>query len=86
LKKVLGAVESFFTFEGANHVAEVFINDKFVGKHIGGYTAFSFDVTEFLRSNATNVIDVSVDNTLILDNPPIDGDFNMYGGIYRDVW
>ena len=76
----------FLYFEGANHVAEVFINDKFVGKHIGGYTAFSFDVTEFLRSNATNVIEVSVDNTLILDNPPIDGDFNMYGGIYRDVW
>ena len=76
----------FLYFEGVGQVAEVFINDKPVGKHIGGYTAFSFDITKFLRPGATNVLEVKADNTLVRDIPPIDGDFNMYGGIYRDVW
>ena len=76
----------FINFEGVNHVAEVFVNGKLAGKHIGGYTAFSLDITELLQAGATNRIEVNVDNTLVLDNPPIDGDFNMYGGIYRDVW
>ncbi|HKP70055.1 MAG TPA: glycoside hydrolase family 2 TIM barrel-domain containing protein, partial [Pyrinomonadaceae bacterium] len=86
LDKRLRGRRVFLHFEGVGQVAEVFVNDRRVGKHIGGYTAFSFDVTEFLKPDSKNVIDVSADNTLILDNPPIDGDFNMYGGIYRDVW
>ncbi|HKP70096.1 MAG TPA: beta galactosidase jelly roll domain-containing protein, partial [Pyrinomonadaceae bacterium] len=86
LDKRLRGRRVFLQFEGVGQVAEIFVNDRRVGKHIGGYTAFSFDVTEFLKSDSKNVIDVSADNTLILDNPPIDGDFNMYGGIYRDVW
>ena len=84
--KALRSRRVFLQFEGVGQVAEVFVNDKRVGKHIGGYTAFSFDITEFLKTDAANVIEVSADNTLIPDNPPIDGDFNMYGGIYRDVW
>lgn len=76
----------FLYFEGANQVAEVFVNGRSVGKHSGGYTAFSFELTDAIRIGKPNVIAVRVDNSLDKDIPPIDGDFNMYGGIYRDVW
>lgn len=76
----------FLYFEGVNQTAEVFLNDKLLGKHIGGYTAFVFDVTEYIDFNKPNQLLVKVDNTLLKDIPPLDADFNMYGGIYRNVW
>ncbi len=76
----------FLYFEAANQTAEVFINEKFLGKHIGGYSAFAFDVTDFVEFEQPNTIAVKVDNTLVKDIPPLDQDFTISGGIYRDVW
>lgn len=76
----------FLYFEAANHTADVFVNERFLGQHIGGYTAFVFDITDFVEFDKPNLIAVKVDNTHDRDKPPIDGDFTMYGGIYRDVW
>ena len=77
---------TYLYFEGVNQTAEVFVNGRRIGSHIGGYSAFTFDVTGALKAEGSNVIAVKVDNTLIQDIPPLDADFNMYGGIYRDVW
>jgi beta-galactosidase len=76
----------FLYFEGANHTADVYLNEKHLGQHIGGYTAFVFDATDFVEFDKPNLIAVKVDNSLDKNKPPIDGDFTMYGGIYRDVW
>jgi len=79
----------FLHFEGANQTAEVFVNGKRAGKHIGGYTAFTFDITELLQFNDNgnrNTIAVKVDNHFNQDIPPLSADFTFYGGIYRDVW
>ncbi len=76
----------FLYFEAANHTADVFVNEKFLGRHVGGYTAFVFDATDSVEFDKPNLIAVKVDNTHDRDKPPIDGDFTMYGGIYRDVW
>lgn len=76
----------FLYFEGVNQTAEVFINDKSLGKHIGGYSAFVFDITDSVDFNKSNQLSVKVDNTLDKNIPPLDADFNMYGGIYRNVW
>ncbi|MEZ5427889.1 MAG: glycoside hydrolase family 2 TIM barrel-domain containing protein, partial [Pyrinomonadaceae bacterium] len=76
----------FLFFEGANQTAEVFVNEKSLGKHIGGYSAFVFDATDQVSFERPNLIAVRVDNTLEKDIPPLDADFTMYGGIYRDVW
>ncbi len=75
----------FLHFEGANQVAEVWVNGQPVGGHVGGYTAFTLDVTEAVRPG-DNVVAVRVDNRHDPDVPPLDADFTFYGGLYRDVW
>src|SRR6476620_6094551 len=72
-------------FEGANQVAELYVNGRFIGKHVGGYTAFSFDITKAVSVGRANVVAIRVDNSFDADIPPLTADFNMYGGIYRDV-
>jgi beta-galactosidase len=73
------------SFLGANQVAEVWLNEKYLGKHIGGYTGFEFDVSAVIRRGAQNVLAVKVDNSYNYDIPPHSGDFNIYGGLYREV-
>lgn len=75
----------YIRFQGVASIATVFVNGRFVGDHRGAYTAFTFDLTPFLKFGSTNTILVNVDNSVQLDVMPLSGDFNVYGGIYRDV-
>jgi beta-galactosidase len=50
-------------FDGIYRNAELWVNGKEVGKHPYGYTAFFFDVTDFLNEHGTNVIAIKVANT-----------------------
>ena len=43
----------FLNFGAVDQIAKVYIDDQFVGAHEGGYTPFSFDVTDFLASDRT---------------------------------
>ncbi|MUH37404.1 glycoside hydrolase family 2 protein [Zobellia amurskyensis] len=76
-------------FEGAMTDTQVKLNGKIVGKiHQGGYTKFSYDVTEFLQTGI-NVIEVTVhknSNNASIQNSERIGDFWMFGGIYRPVY
>ncbi|WP_083191677.1 sugar-binding domain-containing protein [Formosa haliotis] len=73
-------------FEGANQETEVFVNGTSVGLHIGGYTAFSFAITEQINFGKANDIVVKVTNKFNEDIPTLTGDFTFFGGIYRDVY
>ena len=75
----------FLKFDGVNSVADVFINRKYIGEHRGGYAAFVFEITDKLNYGETNSILVRANNGETLDVMPLVGDFNFYGGIYRDV-
>ncbi len=75
----------YLYFKGVNTVANVFVNGKHVAEHRGGYTAFAVDITDFVEYGAENRVWVRVNNAPQLDVMPLLGDFNMYGGIYRDV-
>lgn len=78
----------FLYFEGANQIADVYVNGRHAGRHAGGYTGFAFEITALVHFDLAqgNTIAVKVDNSHHKDIPPLDADFNFYGGIYRDVW
>ncbi len=75
----------FIRFEAVSQKARVFVNEREVGRHVGAFTAFCFEITKFLKPTGNELV-VLADNTYDLSVPPISGDFTIYGGIYRDVW
>jgi beta-galactosidase len=77
----------FIDFEGVMAASSVWLNDVLLGTYRGGYTPFSFELTQDLRSNGPNVITVEVDSTERKDIPPFGGDIDYltFGGIYREV-
>ena len=75
----------FIRLEGVNNIADVFINRRHIGEHRGGYGAFIFEITGKVEYGKENSILVRVNNGEQLDIMPLVGDFNFYGGIYRDV-
>jgi beta-galactosidase len=76
-------------FDGVQKYARIYLNGELVGEHKGGYTSFSVDITKKVRFGEPNVLAVEVSNRR--DDhfggiPPMTaGNFDVYGGIYRDV-
>jgi len=76
---------TFVRCEGASIFAEVFVNGKKAGEHLGAFTAFCCEITELLKP-ASNVLEIAVDNFSRDDvAPPVNADFTMYGGLCRGV-
>ena len=67
-------------FDAAYREATVIFNGFYIGRHIGGYDAFSYDVTDFATPGARNVLLVRVNAT------ESDGWFYEGAGLYRHVW
>ncbi|HZF14943.1 MAG TPA: glycoside hydrolase family 2 TIM barrel-domain containing protein [Steroidobacteraceae bacterium] len=86
-----GRVELHF---GATfYAAHVWLNGVEIGRHEGGFTAYSFDITPQLK--ATNFLAIAIDNRPGATTIPGWGargepeawyDWWDYGGIVRDVW
>ena len=47
-------------FGAVDWKAEVYVDDRFVGKHTGGYAPFSFDITDALEENRRHTLKVKV--------------------------
>lgn len=73
-------------FEGANQELELMVNGKSVGKHLGGYTRFSFDITKYITAGKENSFSIKLDNSFNKNIPPLTADFTFFGGVYRDVY
>lgn len=78
----------FLQFDGAAHIASVFVNGRETVTHRCGYTAFRVEITGFVRYGADNLVAVRLDCT---ENPAIPPfgfviDYLTYGGLYREVW
>ncbi len=75
----------FIHFGAVNYIAEVYLNGNKLGKHEGGFTPFSYEVTNSLKEK-NNYLIVKVDNTRHKDAiPTLNTDWWNYGGITRDV-
>jgi len=77
----------FVDFEGVMTASTVWINGNRLGDYKGGFTPFSFELTQHLRRNSENVLVVQVDSTERADIPPFgyEIDYMTFGGIYREV-
>jgi beta-glucuronidase len=87
-------------FDAATHEGRVYVDDTFIGEHIGGYTPFEFDVTELVERGTRFRLTVGVNNELTEHTVPpghifelADGrrkqqyhhDFFNYAGLARSV-
>lgn len=89
----------YLSFGGAGMATEVYVNGVHVPyagdvyqngneteyAHKGGYSAFQFDITDYVVYGGQNLVAVSCNNTKTAEIAPLDGDFNNEGGLYRDV-
>ena len=67
-------------------VADVFVNGNYLGRHKGGYSAFCFEITPYIKQGQTNRISVRVDNSMQMDVAPSGSHlYPLFGGIYRPV-
>ncbi|WP_123039588.1 glycoside hydrolase family 2 protein [Cohnella candidum] len=56
-------------FQAVDYVAKVWVNGTYVGRHEGGYSAFSFDVTPYLLKDAANSVVVKVEDSDSVTQP-----------------
>jgi beta-galactosidase len=77
----------FVDFEGVMTASTVWINGTRLGEYKGGYTPFSFELTQHVDWAAENLLAVEVDSTERADIPPFGNeiDYLTFGGIYREV-
>ena len=95
-----GGHHALLTFGAVDYYSEVFVNGKRVGTHEGGYTPFTFDITDALHQGvndlAVRVVDPPMDEKdnrarfpKMLYNEIPHGKQNWYvqtGGIWQPVW
>ena len=78
----------FLQFDGAAHIATVYLNGRAIAQHRTGYTAFRVDITDAVTFQGENLLAVKLDTTENPQVPPFGFviDYLTYGGLYREVW
>jgi len=85
VKKTAPDHRLFVYFGAVNYEADVYLNGKLLGKHIGGFTPFAYEITKLAKA-ANNSLVVRVNNNRHVEAVPTDNtDWWNYGGITRDV-
>lgn len=76
---------TFLHFGAVNYDSQVYLNGKKIGEHTGGFTSFSFDITDEVK-DGDNFVVVRVNNARRADGiPTLNCDWWNYGGITRPV-
>ncbi|MBR4471636.1 MAG: glycoside hydrolase family 2 protein [Erysipelotrichaceae bacterium] len=78
----------FLRFDGAAHIATVYVNGNELYTHLGGYTAFRVEISDYVKAGEECVVTVKLDSTENKEVPPFGYviDYLTYGGIYRSVF
>ena len=75
----------FIYFGAANYEADVYLNGKKLGKHIGGFTPFAYEITKLVKAKNNSLV-VRVNNHRHNEAvPTVNTDWWNYGGLTRDV-
>jgi beta-glucuronidase len=75
----------FVYFGAANYEADVYLNGKKLGKHIGGFTPFAYEITKLVKEKGNSLV-VRVNNNRHVEAvPTVNTDWWNYGGLTRDV-
>ncbi len=75
----------FIRFDAVGTQAIVKLNDKIIGKHNGPYSAFCYEITDFVEPGK-NMLEVEVSNLANYDMTPSESRLQTsFGGIYRPV-
>ena len=80
--------KAFLHFDGAMNVADVWLNGGLLGRHMGGWLPFGFDISDRVVPGEANVVAVRLDNrdnAVTGPKPLAQLDFNPYHGLYRSV-
>ena len=77
LPEIVAERRYYMKIDAASKAANIRVNGKEVGSHVGGYTACIVDITEYIRKE--NLIEITVDNGR-KDITPISADFTFLGG------
>ncbi len=80
-------------FEAVDWQADVIVNDVQVGRHTGGYTHFSFDITPYLKSGENTLVvrvEDATDNDFQPRGKQVKGPkgiwYTAVSGIWQSVW
>ncbi len=85
VKKSAPGHRLFVYFGAANYEADVYLNGKKLGKHIGGFTPFAYEITKLAQATNNSLV-VRVNNNRHAEAvPTVNTDWWNYGGITRDV-
>lgn len=66
----------FIKFYGVSRDASVYIDDELIGTHVGGYSAFVFNLTDAVRGKSSVTLKVEVTN-VSTDSIPINVDYTQ---------
>lgn len=75
---------AFLRFEAVSQEADIMVNGAHVGSHQGAFNAFCFEITDNLHPG-DNTLVVEASNAKNDNIAPLEGDFTIFGGIYRPV-
>lgn len=88
--------------ESATHHGRIYVNDRLVAEHVGGYTPFEADISDIVAPGETFRLTISVNNELTHETIPpgkieigeatgrriqtYQHDFYNYAGLARSIW
>lgn len=74
-----GGKRIYLKFDAVYDIADVWIDEVYLGQHTGGYTPFEFDVSEYVEPGVEVAIKVKANNEHVV------GAWFQWGGISRSV-
>jgi beta-galactosidase len=82
-EQISSADRVFVRFQAVGTVADVVVDGETVAHHVGGYTAFSAELTPFVKDGKTHDLRVRANNEYLDTVAPLSGDFTIWGGMHR---